>query len=207
MKKTNTKKLILEKSIDLFYKYGFVKASIRDIVRAVGVTNSTVYVHFRNKDQILYEIILDIGSTLLEELRKVMEKHDDPVECLGKMVFMQTILIQEKHKEIKIYIEEQYQLSKPLRARAIRQQRQIYDLYYNKICELEDRCLLQPGTNKTIIAFSAFGMMNWAYRWYNENAKLSIEEVANQTISIFFNGILTEKSLVVGNNEGGMPQG
>jgi len=204
LKKTDTKKLILEKSTDLFYKYGFVKASIRDVVRAVGVTNSTVYVHFRNKNQILYEIIMDIGSTLLEELRKIVEKHDDSVECLSKMIFMQTCLIQKKRKEIKIYIEEQYQLLEPYKTRAARQQRQVYDLYYNKICQIEDKCILQSETDKTVIAFSAFAMMNWAYRWYNENGRLSIEEVANNALSIFFNGILIEKSLVVWNDKGGM---
>jgi AcrR family transcriptional regulator len=42
-KKFDVEEKILEKSIDLFYKHGFVKASIRDIVKEVGITNSTVY--------------------------------------------------------------------------------------------------------------------------------------------------------------------
>ena len=80
MKKSNTKKLILEKATDLIYKHGFARASIRDIVRSVGVTNSTVYFHFKNKDEILYSIIEDIGSILMKNLRAVNERHDDPVE-------------------------------------------------------------------------------------------------------------------------------
>lgn len=193
MKKTDTKKLILEKSIDLFYKHGFVRASIRDIVRDVGITNSAVYTHFTNKDQILYTIIQDIGSKLLKELHEALEKHDDPVKCLYEMIFRQSCLVKEKRKEIKIYIEEQYQLPEPFKSLAIKQQRQIYDIYYNKICELEDRSLLQQGIDKTVVVFSAFSMMNWACRWYKENGKLSIEEVANNSASILFNGILTEK--------------
>ena len=51
MKKSNTKDKIIDKATDLFYKNGFVKASIRDIVRAVGVTNSTFYSHYKNKDE------------------------------------------------------------------------------------------------------------------------------------------------------------
>ena len=193
MKKTDAKKLILEKSIDLFYKHGFVRASIRDIVRSVGINNSTVYTHFTNKDQILYTIIQDIGAKLLKELRKALEKHDDPVECLYEMIFRQSCLVKEKRKELKIYIEEQYQLPEPFKSLAIKQQRQIYDIYYDKICELEDRSLLQQGIDKTVVIFSAFSMMNWTCRWYKENGKLSIEEVANNSASIFFNGILTEK--------------
>ena len=67
MKISKRKAEIIEKATDLFYEHGFVKASIRDIVKAVGITNSTVYIHFENKDEILYYIIEDIGSALLKE--------------------------------------------------------------------------------------------------------------------------------------------
>ncbi|MGB5156078.1 TetR/AcrR family transcriptional regulator [Desulfobacterium sp. N47] len=194
MKSSDTKQIILDKAVDLFYEFGFVRASVRDIVKTVGVTNSTIYVHFKNKDQILYTIIQDIGSIVLQELHKAIEKHDDPVECLKEMIFRQTCLIKEKRKELKIYIEEQYQLPKALSSLAIKQQRQIHDLYYNKFCELEQIGILKKGIDKTVMAFSVFAMMNWIYRWYNDNGRLSIEEIANQSIAVFFGGILAEKN-------------
>ncbi|MFH2047197.1 MAG: TetR/AcrR family transcriptional regulator [Pseudomonadota bacterium] len=194
MKSSDTKQEILDKAVDLFYEYGFVKASVRDIVRTVGVTNSTIYVHFKNKDEILYTIIQDIGSIVLEELHKAIANNDDPVKCLKEMIFRQTCLIKEKRKELKIYIEEQYQLPKALSSEAVKQQRQIHDLYFNKFCELEKIGLLKQGIDKTIMAFSVFAMMNWIYRWYNDSGRLSIEEIANQSIAVFFGGIMVEKS-------------
>ncbi len=107
MKKSNTKDKIIDKATDLFYKNGFVKASIRDIVRAVGVTNSTFYSHYKNKDEILYTIIENIGSILHKMLLEATEMYDDPVECLKEMIFRQVCLISARGKEIKIYIEEQ----------------------------------------------------------------------------------------------------
>ena len=189
MKRTNTKKKILKKATDLFYEHGFVKASIRDIVRAVGVTNSTVYIHFRNKDEILYSIIEDIGSTLMEELQEVANKHVDPIGCLREMIFRQVCLKKEKRKEIKIYIEEQYQLPTPLRKKALAQQRQIFDIYYNKIGELKEKGFTNE-LDQTVVTFCIFATMNWAYRWFRDKRKLSIEEVAEYMINILFSGIL-----------------
>jgi AcrR family transcriptional regulator len=189
MKRSNTKKKILEKATDLFYEHGFVKASIRDIVRAVGVTNSTVYIHFRNKDEILYSIIEDIGSTLIAELQKVGSKHDDPIVCLREMIFRQVCLIKEKRKEIKIYVEEQYQLPTQLRKRALAQQRQIFDIYYNQIDGLKERGLTND-VDQTVVTFCIFATMNWAYRWFRDRKRLSIEEVAEDMIRILFSGIL-----------------
>jgi len=191
MKKSNTKEKILEKAIDLFYEHGFVKASIRDIVRSVGITNSTVYIHFKNKDEILFSIIEEIGSILLQELHTVIEEYDDPVECLREMIFRQVCLIKEKRKEIKVYMEEQYQLPTTLRKESIKHHRQIYDIYYNKISEIHDKGLYCE-IDKTVTTFCIFAMMNWAYRWFRDNGKLSIEEIAEHIIRIFFNGILIE---------------
>ena len=189
MKRSNTKKKILKKATDLFYEHGFVKASIRDIVRAVGVTNSTVYIHFRNKDEILYSIIEDIGSTLIQELRKVIAKHVDPITCLREMIFRQVCLIKEKRKEIKIYVEEQYQLPMPLRKKALAQQRQIFDIYYHQIDELKAKGLTND-VDQTVVTFCIFATMNWAYRWFRDRKRLSIEEVAEDMINILFTGIL-----------------
>ena len=119
MRISKTKQDIVEKATDLFYEHGFVKASIRDIVKAVGITNSTVYIHFKNKDEILYYIIENIGSTLLSELNEGMKNHDNLIECLREMVYRQVCLIKEKRKEIKIYMEEQYQLPPSLRGKEI----------------------------------------------------------------------------------------
>ena len=191
MKISKRKAEIIEKATDLFYEHGFVKASIRDIVKAVGITNSTVYIHFENKDEILYYIIENIGSALLKEIRSGIEAHDDPVECLREMVFRQVCLIKEKRKEIKIYMEEQYQLPTVLRNRALKQHRQVYNLYHNMICQIKDKGLIRD-VDETVMTFSIFAMMNWSYRWFKDKGRLSIEEVAENIIRIFFGGIFRE---------------
>jgi len=191
MRISKRKAEIIEKATDLFYKHGFVKASIRDIVKAVGVTNSAVYNHFANKDEILYWIIEDIGTTLLKEIRAGIDAHDDPVGCLREMVFRQVCLMKEKKKEIKIYVEEQYQLPIVLRSRALKQHRQIYDLYCGMIGKIKDMGFLRD-IDKTVMAFSIFAMMNWSYRWFKNEGKLSIEEVAENMIQVFFGGIFKE---------------
>jgi AcrR family transcriptional regulator len=53
-----TKQKILDVSIDLFAERGYDRASIRDISKAVGITESAVYRHYENKDAIL-EAIFD----------------------------------------------------------------------------------------------------------------------------------------------------
>lgn len=189
MKGSETKRLILEKAIELFYKYGYVKASIRNLVKSAGITNSTVYLYFKSKDELLYHIILEIGNTLLSELNTAIQRNEDPINCLREMIFRQVCLLKTRRMEVKIYIEEQYQLPPRYRKKALKQHRQIYDIYYKKICELKKMKMLRD-VDPTVATFSIFAAMNWAYRWFREDGTLSVEDVAEQIISIYFGGIL-----------------
>ncbi len=54
-----TKEKIINVSIDLFSKYGYAGVSIRDITKIVGIRESSLYKHFKNKQELL-NIIFDI---------------------------------------------------------------------------------------------------------------------------------------------------
>ncbi|MBW1941506.1 MAG: TetR family transcriptional regulator [Deltaproteobacteria bacterium] len=187
------KEKILESAIDLFYKAGFVKASIRDISQKVGIAKSSVYEHFKSKDDILYQIIIDLNTFVVRELKQAAGMHDSPLESLRAMIFWQVCVTTEKRKEVKIYIEEQYQLPPRLRKSALKGHRQVYKLYYDKICEINQDLL--PDMNRIAMAFANFGMINWVYRWFREDGEMTIEEVAEVIIRIFFNGILKDAYL------------
>jgi AcrR family transcriptional regulator len=192
------KEKILEAAIDLFFKAGFVKASIRDIAQKVGIAKSSVYEHFKSKDDILYQIIIDLNAFIMRELKQVAGRHDSPLESLRAMIFWQVCVTTEKRKEVKIYIEEQYQLPPGLRKKALKGHRQVYKLYYNKISEIPQELL--PDMNRIAMTFANFGMINWVYRWFKEDGEMTIEEVADVIIRIFFNGIL--KNACLDDNEG-----
>jgi predicted HAD superfamily phosphohydrolase YqeG len=88
-------------------------------------------------------------------------------------------------------MEEQYQLPTVLRKRALKQHRQIYDVYYNMLCKIKDKGLIRD-IDETVMTFAIFAMMNWSYRWFKDKGRLSIEEVAEHIIRIFFGGIFRE---------------
>ncbi len=51
-----TKQVIFDVAVDLFSVKGFSGVSVREIARAVGIKESSLYNHFQNKDDILAQI-------------------------------------------------------------------------------------------------------------------------------------------------------
>jgi len=65
--KKNTKDRILEAAIELFAQRGYTGVSVRDITKEVGVKESSLYNHFKNKEDVLNTILElfydEIGKT------------------------------------------------------------------------------------------------------------------------------------------------
>ena len=193
MKSNEMRDILVRKGTELFYREGFARSSIRDIGRAAGISSATLYHYFKNKDELLYEIIISIGKTLLEILSRTSQEFSDPEERLRQMIFRQICLLKERKEEVKIYIEEQYQLPKRLKKVVYEQHRQVYDVYLNELKQLQKAGRLRVD-RLAIINFTLFATMNWVYRWFKEEKGLSIEQIADMIITILSDGIFLPRS-------------
>ncbi|GAF64288.1 putative transcriptional regulator [Bacillus sp. TS-2] len=73
-----TKEKILCVAIDLFSQKGYDGVSIREITREVGIKESSLYNHFRSKDEII--------KTIFEYFRNEFAKTLPPIEKLEKLL-------------------------------------------------------------------------------------------------------------------------
>ena len=187
----DTREKIIEEAVELFYEYGFARASTRQLVRRAGMTSSAIYNHFANKEEILFTIIQRAGDKVLVTLEEVIEKHDDPEECLKQMIAGMVFLFSASvmRKEIAIFIDELYQLPEDLREMCNKQHRKVFDLYLDKIRELKQKKFMNP-INDTVATFGILGAMNWVYHWFRDSGHLSIEEITDELIKLLFNGLM-----------------
>ncbi|WP_462411566.1 TetR/AcrR family transcriptional regulator [Neobacillus sp. Marseille-QA0830] len=112
---SSTKNKILDIAMDFFSKKGYTGASIRDITKQVGIKESSLYKHFKNKEEILEIIFLNFREDVLKILPP--EEHLDyiiktmtPMEFLEKGVsnFMKHINQPTMQKIWRIIYIEQY---------------------------------------------------------------------------------------------------
>jgi AcrR family transcriptional regulator len=61
---------------------GFDGATMQDIAAAAGCAVGTLYLHFKNKDEILGAILLKHGATLKIDMVAAIERATDPIEKL-----------------------------------------------------------------------------------------------------------------------------
>lgn len=82
--KLEIRKLILEASMKLFIEEGFENVSIRRIADLIEYSPTTVYLYFKDKDEIIFNLH-DIGFDKLVALNQNLIGIDNPLMRLHKM--------------------------------------------------------------------------------------------------------------------------
>jgi AcrR family transcriptional regulator len=71
-----TRQAILDAARDVFVSDGYEGASIRKVAQAAGYTHGTIYLHFRDKDDLLSQLSEEQFRVLLERLRALPRSLD-----------------------------------------------------------------------------------------------------------------------------------
>jgi AcrR family transcriptional regulator len=81
--KSEMRGLILKTAMNLFLEKGFENITIRNIAEKIEYSPATIYLYFKNKDEILYTLRKE-GFEKLFEHQKSSLKLDDPLKRLHK---------------------------------------------------------------------------------------------------------------------------
>lgn len=75
-----TSKELLLAALDEFARHGYQAATTRDIAQRVGLSPAAVYVHYKSKADLLFEITRIGHEAVLAEATEAADRPDDPVE-------------------------------------------------------------------------------------------------------------------------------
>lgn len=68
-----SRKLLLEKALELFSENGYHKTKISDIVKAANLTQPTFYLYFQNKESLFNDIKMQFSNSFLEILHRDLQ--------------------------------------------------------------------------------------------------------------------------------------
>jgi AcrR family transcriptional regulator len=186
----NTRQKLLKAATDLFYEKGYSETSVRDIGARAKISNSLVYHYFKNKEDLLFEILNTQSLKLLFTLLDREEKSQDHLKCFKEILLAHLrFTIIHYRKESRILNDSFDLLNSRHKAFLKRVERDIYDLYKKKLTELARLGLLNH-MDLPVAIFSIFGVIDWAIRWYKQGGGLTEEEVIDQLMNFIFHGIL-----------------
>jgi AcrR family transcriptional regulator len=177
MPKTNMKDTIKNVSIDLFYKKGYFASSINDIARAAGIQKSSIYYHYSNKEDILFDILktamIDLDSKLESRLSGIKKTE----ERMRTAIYCHTLFHMRRQKEVLISDSELRGLTVD-NYKIIIEMRDKYDRKFQSILKKGMDEGVFAENNCKILSNAIITMCTAVSIWFNPHGQLSKEKIA-----------------------------
>lgn len=179
------RKLILEHAAELFAQRGYGGASITMIAEACGVSKALLYHYYSDKEALLFDIIDEHLSHLVEVVEAAIVEDAEPRDKLNAI----TVALLEAYRNADA--QHQVQINNLKLLPADRQQ-QLKNLERDLVRHFS-RAIAQavPDLHEDLlkpVTMSLFGMLNWHYLWFREGRGLSRTAYAHLVTELIVSG-------------------
>lgn len=88
------RKQIIAAAEELFLSEGLKNVSMRSIAQKIGYSATTIYIYFKNKEELIKELIKSNYDEFVQEIRSKFQPSDNPFENLNKVLnlYVQTAI-------------------------------------------------------------------------------------------------------------------
>ncbi len=187
---------ILEVSRILLVKDGFGKMSMRKIAKRAGVSATSIYLHFQNKDELLLALIESSIAKLAAALEEDLSDSDDSITKLEKMArsFVDFALENPQEYEI-IYMVRPEEMPKFPKEK-FQQIRKIYKMLANIIGEGKRTDVLKVD-DPLMSAYMVWAQLHGVASVIISkrlDTRIPTEEFVNQAVDHIIQGFITQKT-------------
>jgi len=184
----NMKNTIKTISINLFYKKGYFATSISDIAREAGIQKSSIYYHYSNKEELLFDILKTTMVDLDENLEAQIKGVQGAEEKMRAAIQSHVIFHMERQKEVIISDSE-------LRGLTVDNYKNIMKMRDDY--ERKFQSLIKDGSEKGIFADMDFKVASYEIItmctavsiWFNQSGRFSKEDVAKIYTDFLIHGL------------------
>lgn len=184
--------LILEAAIEVFAEKGFHHARISDIARRAGVADGTIYLYFRNKDDVLLTIFEEKMGVLIAGLLHALEGVTDPLEKVRVFAHYHFRQVQD-HRALAEVLQIELRLSnKFLKEYRPEKLWDYLHVFADIVREGQERGVVRSDLDPFVLMWAFFGAMDEiAMQWVLSKRpnKFSLEATADTVSEVFIRGM------------------
>lgn len=189
--KTNGKhESILEAAIRVFANQGYFQSTISQIAREAGVADGTIYLYYKNKEDILATFVRQQSARFFDAFAKLEDRQKNALEKMQLLVRLHFEVSQtDRHKALVYQVE--MRRSPRLMKQEIKEALKMYHDLVGSIVEEGQqqgsiRHDLQLGLVKRMIFASVDEVIT---TWVVSGGKYDLVKLAEPLVDMFFRGI------------------
>ena len=181
---------ILEAAVKVFAEQGFYQSTISQIAREAGVADGTIYLYFKNKDDILVQFFNYKTKQVFNGFREEVDRADNSFDKLRNLIRRHLEEFQNDRNMAVLYQAETHQNS-----RLVEEQiKEMSKLYLDIVSEIVEQGQEEGGIRKDIYVglvkrFILGGVDEVINTWLHSGGKYDLVSMADPLVDLFIRGI------------------
>lgn len=169
---------VLDKAAALFAARGFAATSLKDVADAVGLSRSSIYYYYPNKEALLAELIRGVTLPIATMLREVGETGLPPTAAIREVVRRLVLWVADPRTHFRLMDRSEAELPPAIAKVHAAAKRQIL----NELIKLVDAAVLAGAAravDSRVTALSIVGMAMWTAWWFQPGHGPTLDAVAD----------------------------
>jgi TetR/AcrR family fatty acid metabolism transcriptional regulator len=181
---------ILRAAIKVFAGSGFFNSKVADVAREAGVADGTVYLYFKNKDDILVSIFNHYMDEALAAGKASLAEIDDPVEKLRRIVRAHLERLGRDRNLAVVFQVELRSSTKFMEQFSATKVTEYLELIRAVIEDGQREGVFRAGINTKVAAKVLFGALDeMATNWVLSRKRYNLISTAEPVLDVFLSGV------------------
>ncbi len=181
---------ILRAAAKVFAQSGYFNAKVSDVARTAGVADGTVYLYFKNKDDLLTSIFSWAMGGFLRGARAELSESSDPFEKLRRFVNLHFSLLEQERDIAIVFQIELRQSTKFMEQFSTTYLAEYLQMLREIIEEGQGKGIFRKQLNSTVVTKVLFGILDeMATNWVLSHKNRSLTSMVEPVLDIFFHGV------------------
>ncbi len=186
---------ILRAAITVFARNGYFNSKVADVAREAGVADGTVYLYFKNKDDLLLSIITEMLDTFIHRVREEIDPLPTPRARLQRIAELHLEMLGNDRDLAVVFEVEIRHSTKFMEEFSTRKFGEYLKLIRETIEDGQRTGHFRPELNAQIATKVFFGALDeMVTNWILSHKGNRLADSAAPVVDLLFNGFVTTKS-------------
>ena len=188
---TDKREAILRAAIKTFAGRGFFNSKVADIAKEAGVADGTVYLYFKNKDDILHSVFDRAMEEFIAEGKKELDALDDPKEKLRRIAQLHLERLGADRDMAIVFQVELRGSTKFMQEFSAAGFSEYLHIIQEIITEAQKKGIFRKDLKPIVCAKILYGALDeMVTNWILSKNSYPLAPMADEVLKIFFGGVL-----------------
>jgi TetR/AcrR family transcriptional regulator, cholesterol catabolism regulator len=180
---------IVSAAAKVFQTKGYHAATVRDIAEAVGILKGSLYHHFESKEALLYLVVKEPIAQMFQTISAIAEADFTATEKIRRAILAHLEAFDRHYPHLFVYLREREAVKRRFREMIGFSPKEYERCWQQIIREGVEKREFRRDLDIQVTSYGLLGMLNWAYKWYDPQGRLSVQQVAEQFTSLALAGL------------------